>query len=78
MEDWRTKKANTPGQNMLLGMLGLDSGRLVMSSHSQQVRPINHCSIVFKNVLQEEGVMQLYWPHTATVNLQCTNQSKCT
>lgn len=72
------KEANAPGQNMLLGMLELDRGRLVMSSHSRQVCPMNHCSKGFRNVLQEEVVMQLLWPHTVTVNLQWPNQTKCT
>lgn len=38
-EEWRTMEANTPGQNMLLGMSGHDSGRLVTSSHSEKPRP---------------------------------------
>lgn len=42
-EGWRTTEAHTPGQNMLVGMSGHDSGRLVTSSRSGKQRQPRGC-----------------------------------
>lgn len=54
-------EANTPGQNMLLGMSGHDGGRLHLVQGN-----VSHAAIFLKflNTLQEEGLMQLSWPQS--------------